>query len=236
MKTARQGEIKEAIALAYMQRAIRDGQDKIRVLDLAKDAGVNKNSFYYHFATRQSVAYWIVRRDIASVLEESFDAGLHVFVEADLFPNGKDAFEELPYYARVYEGARMLGQGEFLKQLVLKMRANQDYYRTCFWDEGPEGTMAYLRLLYKPAMEEDVDIIAGGRFLPDPTRAFLAASMLNMNLGIVRDMVCEPAVPDGIFDSQDNPFWNMAAESLNDALRNHPVVNPRFLPENYRVL
>ena len=219
-----------------MARVVRDGQENVRVLDIAKEIGVNKNSFYYHFATRQSVAYWIIRRDIAQVLEESFDPDYFVYVDPEWFSNRKDAFEELPYYVRVPLGARMLDQGRFLKELALKLRENQDFYRVLFQEDHAESTTSYLRKLFLPAMEHDVDVIADGRYLSDSTRRFLAACMMNMNFGIIKELVNEKGFSDDVFDDQQNPFWNIAAESLNEALRNHPIFNTRFLPENYRLL
>ena len=236
MEAAKRIDVKEAIAQAYMERAIKEGFDKIRVLEIAKDLGINKNSFYYHFATRKSVAYWIIRRDIAQILEEHFDPSQFVYVDPTVFANPKDAFEELPYYVRIPKGARMLDQGSFIKQIVLKLRENQSYYRTCFQEESLESTMSYLGRLFKPAMERDVDIIADGRYLTKASRQFLAIGLMNMNFGLIKDLACAPTLPDGIFDDSKNPFWNMAAESLNDALRNHPIYDARFLPEGYNLL
>ncbi len=228
-KMAKRRDVKEDIARAYMERAAHGDRDKIRVLDLVEEVGVNKNTFYYHFASRQSVAYWIIRKDIAQVIEENFDPEYHVFVNLETFPEKKDAFADLPYYVRVPRGARMLDQGAFIKLLVMKLRENQAYYRSCFQGDNIENTSNYLDMLYRPAMLEDVDFIADGRYIPSATKDFLASCMMNINFGIIKDFACKTRLPKGLFDDEDNPFWNYAAESLHEGLRSHPIMNRRYM-------
>ena len=206
-----------------MHRVSEGKQGKISVLDLVKDAEINKNTFYYHFASRQSIAYWIIRDDIARVITDNFDSERFVYVDANAFIDDKDAFEDLPYYVRERTGPRTLEQGKFLKFLVLRLRENQRFYRVLLGDAAPEGVRAYLKRLYLPAMEEDVDIIAGGRYLSPETRAFLAGVLLNINFGIIKDLVSEPELPEKLLDDAENPFWNMAAEGLSALLHNHPI-------------
>ena len=222
------GNTKEKLAQIYIDMVADDGPADVRVLDIVRKAGVNKNSFYYHFSSKYSVAYWIFRTDIASMIEEVFDCSSHVFPAQDSVAVEKDLFPELPYYVRLLTGARMFDQGAFLKQMVLALRKRQKFYRAMFKDQEPDNLKLYIQNLYYPAFLQDIEFIADGRYIPAQTRGFLARGSLALFVGMLENLVCSKELPDEVLDDAENPFWNILPESIEGAIRNHPVTATSF--------
>ncbi len=205
------------IAETAVRQMLSVGYDKVRVLDIAREAGLNKNSFYYHFSSREEVVRWLLRYDIARMLTEAFEEEYLVPVGpgAGLYPN-------LPYYVRIPLGARMIDQGAFMRSVVAALRTRQAFYTEVFLHENTFSLIAYMEKLYRPLFAQDVEHIAAGRYLPEKTKAFLVEYFLKAFMGMVKHMVTIPELSDGLMDEDLNPFWNMGMESLSQAIRAHP--------------
>lgn len=211
------------IADAYIEAVLDQGPQKVRVLDLAKGLGINKNSYYYYFSSKNSIGYWIFRRDVANMLDECIAPEHHVFLSDDEFPFDRTRYASFAYYARIPSGVRMLDQGEFFKQLVVYLRRRQQFYRLMFQDRSSDNLVTYMNRYYEHALLRDVQIIADGRYLPAETHTFLARSFTKLFLGMLVDLVIEPELPDVLLNASSNPFWNISAEAINEAIRNHPI-------------
>lgn len=230
----RKRDLKNEIAEVFMDMVKTSGPDKVCVLDIAKAVGINKNSFYYHFASKYSVAYWIFRNDIAAMLEERFDPDHLVYLKKESNEFGKNAYADLPYYARVPEGARMLNQGLFFRESVLCLRERRDFYRCMMRsDASVDSLMSYVEKVYGPAFYQDVSLIANGRYLPPATHSFLAGCCLKQYTGMLEELVCMRDLPEDVLSDAKNPFWNFAAESVNEAIRKHPVKSTTFSFRGY---
>lgn len=224
----RDRDLRDEIAALYMEMVIQVGPEKVRILDIAKRLGINKNSYYYHFSSKYSVAYWIFRRDVARMLDAHFEPEHFVRLEVDEFASSKNRFPELPYYARVPSGARMLDHGIFFKHLVLCLRERQPFYRLMLQDATLDNLSSYMRRLYGGAFMRDIDIIADGRYIPPETQGFLSHSLLSLFMGMLDELVSAQELSPVLLDEAKNPFWNFAAESVNEAIRNHPITSGRL--------
>lgn len=227
-KKQTRGNLKESIAQAFLEMVVAKSIDSISVLDIVREVGVNKNSFYYHFPSKYGVAYWILRSDIASMLEENFDEPYLVFPEERATTLKKNLYPDLPHYVRVPTGARMLDQGAFFKLSVNALREKRSFYQALFKDSSLDNLKSYIEKLYYPTFLKDVEFIADGRYVPEQTRSFLAKGYLALFVGMLEQFVCSQELPDDLLDDEKNPFWNIAAESIENALRNHPITNTSF--------
>lgn len=221
-------DLKQEIADAFIEIAIQNGPDKVCVLDITKAVGINKNSFYYHFASKYHVAYWIFRSDMANMLNEHFESDQLVYLEEGSDKESKSRFSGLPYYVRIPQGARMLDQGPFFKQTILCLRKRREFYSSMLQDSSLDNLKSYMEALYQPAFNHDIELLAAGRYLPPMTQKFLAGCYLKMFLGMVEELVCQRDMPEELLNDEKNPFWNLATESISEAIRNHPIKSTDF--------
>ncbi|MEG0157627.1 MAG: TetR family transcriptional regulator, partial [Anaerovoracaceae bacterium] len=54
---------KQALARALKKRAKHKSLDKITIVDIAEDCGVNRQTFYYHFHDIVDLVEWIFTRE-----------------------------------------------------------------------------------------------------------------------------------------------------------------------------
>lgn len=145
-------DLKGEIAQVFEDTVRTEGIEKVCVLDIAKELNINKNSFYYHFSSKYSVIYWIFRIDIAAMLNEHFASDQLVYLEGESHGFGRDGYPDMPYYVRIPQGARMLDQGAFFKEAVLRLRQRRDFYRCVMRrDASVDSLMSYVEKLYAPA-------------------------------------------------------------------------------------
>lgn len=222
-------DLKGEIAQVFVDTVRTEGIEKVCVLDIAKELNVNKNSFYYHFSSKYSVIYWIFRTDITAMLNEHFASDQLVYLEGESHGFGRDGYPDMPYYVRIPQGARMLDQGAFFKEAVLRLRQRRDFYRCVMRrDTSVDSLMSYVEKLYAPAFFKDVSLIAGGRYIPPATHFFLAKSFLKLYVGMMEELVCAWDLPEDLLLDSKNPFWNISAESIQEAIRKHPIKSAEF--------
>ncbi len=63
---------KKALAGALRERLKTTALDNIRVKDIAEDVGVNRQTFYYHFADIYALVAWMFEEEAKKMMKESF--------------------------------------------------------------------------------------------------------------------------------------------------------------------
>lgn len=211
-------DTKQEIVEAFADMVRSDSLRKVRVAALIDKLGINRNTFYYHFANKYEVALYKFRVDLALVLAPRID-------ERDLISapiNATTSTEMLPYYTHVEIGARTLDFSAFYRSLVECVLEDEPFYRKVFTASEPEFETLFSEL-YRPAIEADIRFILGGRYLPAPTFDFMATMLVGHLSSILRYALAHPGDIDNLLDDRVNPFWNMPYEALAHGLQMHPV-------------
>ena len=212
-------DTRQEIVDAFADMVRKDSLRKVRVAALIDKLGVNRNTFYYHFANKYEVAIYKYRVDLADTLATS-DINENDLIFAPI--NTTASTEVLPYYAHVEIGARTLDFSAFYRALVECVLKDEPFYRKVFAVGEPEFETLFSEL-YRPAIEADIRFILGGRYLPAPTFDFMATMLVGHLSSILRYALAHPGDTDNLLDNRVNPFWNMPYEALVHGLQMHPV-------------
>ena len=209
---------KQEIVSAFVDMARKSSLRKVRIAVLIDEVGVNRNTFYYHFANKDEVALYKFRVDLARELSRRFDEGELLYA-----PVAHDSSaERLPFYVHVEIGAHTLDFSGFYRALVTCVRGDEAFYRKVFTVSEPEFNTLFVEL-YGPAVKADMRFILGGRYLPDATFDFISMLLTEHLANILQYALSHPTEIDDLLDDKINPFWNLPYEALTYGLQTHPV-------------
>ena len=213
---------KAEIVEAFIQKVESSSLRNVHVAKLIMQLGINRNTFYYHFDSKYDVALLVFRYDLAGELKKAFSED-----ELVCAPVGtRKSTEILPFYAHREGGARTLDQGEFFKALVRCILSRPVFYGSLF-DSTQTEFRACIETLYRPAIQDDLRFMLGGRYLPDSVFDFFADYYTRYIFQIAEYYAKHTRAASDMLDERVNPFWNMAHESLLQELQTHPVQRPR---------
>lgn len=206
-----------AIAELFCEQVRASSLDKIRVGELIKELGINRNTFYYYFASKNDVAIYAFRKDMDERLRRVYPASELVTQFSD-----DDPFASLAYYGRTETGARTLDSSRFTTCLMQCISEDKALYRNLFtWREI--DYVQYMRALWRKAVAEDIETILDGRYMADETKDMLAGYGSNTIIGIAFFAVDKADKLDLFCDERINPFNNLVLESIQDAIKRHPL-------------
>lgn len=211
-------DTKQEIVDAFADMVRSDSLRKVRVAALIDKLGINRNTFYYHFANKYEVALYKFRVDLARELSNQLD-------ERDLLRaplSGDPSAEALPYYVHIEIGARTLDFSSFYRSLVACVRTDEAFYRKIFTQNEPDFTTLFIEL-YDPAVKADIRFMLGGRYLPDSTFDFLSTLLAEHLINVLRYALSHSKEMDGLLDDRINPFWNLPYEAITYGLQTHPI-------------
>lgn len=194
----------------------------VHVSKLIKELEINRNTFYYHFDSKLDVAIYVFRTDLAKVLTARVPQDYLIETELPLKPRPKS----LPYYMHREIGARLLDHSEFFKSLVHCVTSRPQFYRKLFTMNEPEIKTRVFEL-FRPAIENDVRFVLGGRYMPRETFDFLVSQQLESLYQLPCYHLANPSSSQNLLDDSLNPFWNYSHETLMTELQNHPIKKPR---------
>lgn len=148
---------------------LQTGQTKVTVSAIIDATGMNRKTFYNHFANQDELVAWGFRRDLHAIL-------LRHFNESDLLEPKNDPynFEGLPCYVRTPARILALDQSKYFCCLRDVFAENRDYYRSILRTEFAAPLSQYLITLYRDLFLEDVDYFLSGRKMPVDDRQFIA--------------------------------------------------------------
>lgn len=221
-------EAKLRFANAYVGLCSNEPVERITVGQISDAAGRSRKTFYCHFADKEELPRWIFRYDLACGLEAAFAPDSLVYAT-------KDAFSDLPLYARTFDAKGRIDNALFFETLSLSLERRRDYYRKQFSIVGVGTLDTYLHEVYTPLLREDVlhliDIECGEEgFLSLGGRA-------SLDRGSTIDFLAEfytgafiSRIIRQIHDAPSNrtiedirPFQNIIHESLRLMIREHVV-------------
>ena len=213
---------KQIIVDEFIARVEASSLKAVHVSKLIKELGINRNTFYYHFTSKYDVAMYVFRIDLAHGLEATFPQEQLVYSPID----SKSGAQELPFYTHCEIAARTLDLGGFYKTLVQCLLKRQTFYR-CLFDRQEAEFLTLIDELYRPAAQDDLEFMLGGRYLPDPTFELLVTLISSQVPSIARYYLLHTHDAEQLLDDKINPFWNIVHETLLHELQNHPINRPR---------
>ena len=218
----RKTNAKQIIVDEFIARVEAGSLKAVHVSKLIKELGINRNTFYYHFTSKYDVAMFVFRTDLAHELERVFPQEELVYSPID----AKAGAQELAFYTHREIAARTLDSGEFYKTLVRCLLKRQAFYRGLFDQQEPEF-LTLVDALYRPAAQDDLEFMLGGRYLPDPTFELLVTLIASQVPSVARYYLLHTRDAELLLDDKVNPFWNITHETLLHELQNHPINRPR---------
>ena len=217
---------KQAIVDAVIARVEEESLRSVQIAKLIKQLGINRNTFYYHFASKYDVALFVFRTDLAQALAASFPEHELVYAPVGNEPDS----EELPFYVHREIGARTLDFGDFFKTLVRCVLERPQFYSKLFERRESEfRTLVYG--LYRPTVESDLKFVLGGRYLPPSTFEFFCHKYTHLVYETAEYYLKHTRDAEAMLSDSVNPFWNMPYESLVYSLQMHTIRRPRLARE-----
>ena len=214
---------KQAIVDAVIARVESDSLRAVQIAKLIKELGINRNTFYYHFASKYDVALFTFRTDLAPLLVDAFPEHELVYAPLDANPES----EKLPYYVHREIGARTLDFGDFFKTLVRCVLARPQFYGKLF-DRQETEFRSIIYELYRPAVAADLTFVLGGRYLPPSTFELFCHKYTHLVYETAEYYLKHSRDAEAMLNDAVNPFWNMPYESLVHSLQTHTIRRPRI--------
>lgn len=212
---------KRRIAELYRAKVRATGPEKVRVADLVEELGINRNTFYYHFANKYEVALYVFRSDLDAKLRAALPNAELIASTGD-----NDSCDGLAFYSHKENGARGLDQGPFVSAVLECVAEDRALYQALFSLREPEFVVA-LRTLWQNAIEDDILFMLGGRYMPVEIREMLAYTSACSLISLIQFSLHDSSRSAVLADSAANPFHNYLAESLYAGIQAHPLTPPR---------
>ena len=150
---------------------IEAGQTKVTVSSVIEATGMNRKTFYNHFANQDELVAWGFRRDLLDILLES-----HTVEELDMPPEDLYGFEDLPCYFRNPSNVISLDQSGFFYDWGNVFERHREYYRAILRSEFSAPFCAYLVTMFRGLFIQDIDYFLSGRRMPDEAKWFIATT------------------------------------------------------------
>lgn len=211
-------DTRQEIVDTFIKMVEETSFSKARIAELTERLDINRNTFYYYFSDKQDIAMLVLRTDLDQELREAFPST--ELICSPCF--GRDAEKTpLAYYVHVETGARTLDASGFLRALARCTLARPTFYRKLF---SPQelGFARGLATLYWPVIEDDINFVLDGRYMPTVTKRMLASLCVRYIISTTR-FCLEDSDGASLLDDRVNPFWNMMHESLYAAIQSHPM-------------
>lgn len=213
------GGTRERIARDFVRLVEASPLDKVSIARLVGEAGINRKTFYYHFADKADLVAWIFRDDLARRLAQDFAPDRLVCPG----PGPDERYPDLPHYVRgmgqpTQPADNKAAAPSLASSALAVMLAKRRYYLHVFRDR--EGTFErYLVGLYEPAVAKDIQALPDAETLAPATRRFLTSYAVKATIGVLEELVERP-----LDDEERNatlPFVDIVREGVLHAIEDH---------------
>lgn len=221
-----QVDTREEIARAFRDAVSSSSLAKVRIADLIDSLGINRNTFYYHFANKYEVAQWVFLNDLSAQLKKKLPEPQLVYYE---WQNKKEDPTFLAYYSHVETGARTLDSSAFFQSLSEMLLQDVSFYRKLFNGQEPIFSQ-WSTDLWLGAAGADVEFILGGRYMHEDARDFLAWSLATAVTSAIWYTLNNPRKAAALQDEQVFPHWNMMTDAIFQTVQAHPTARGNVAP------
>lgn len=210
-KNITRGKLYEAFQL-FMTNGDRS---KITVSAIIAQAGMNRKTFYNHFATQDELAAWGFRHDLFTELRERFPDKELVVPSVDPY-----AFDDLPCYVRIPSGALSLDQSTYFTAARTTLARNEAYYIALLKSDLAEEFLRYLVDVLTTLFLEDIDYFLKGRKMPLWAQERIASFFAEGVIHHMADALVAHRI--GVRENQDvAPLNNMVHESMRSLVETY---------------
>lgn len=211
--------VKSEIGSALRERVCATSLSKTRISDITDELGINRNTFYYHFANKYEVAGWTFLCRLSDELTARLPAKQLVTMR---FPASAATEPEFAYYTHVETGARTLDFEDFFHGLISCLLSDRDYFAKLFNQREPEF-MQWATGIWTNAATADIDFVLSGRYMPNPTRNAISAMYGNAYASLAQWCLKNPDEAGALLDSNVFPHWNALHNALFATIQEHPT-------------
>lgn len=208
---------RQEIVDAFIKRVEASSLASVRVADIIEPLGINRNTFYYHFPSKQDVAMEILKQDLDSELRHRLPERSLV-LEPETRPDAQK--KRYAIFTHIETGARTLDGTVFMESFLSCVDTRLNFYRKLFNRSEYEFGLS-LKNLYMPLFVQDVAFTLGGRYLPDILQKMISRHCVDLLFSTVR-LYCDEPDPL-LLDRESNPFLNVIYENLFREIQDHPV-------------
>lgn len=149
---------------------IESGDTKVTVSSVIEGAGLNRKTFYNHFAHIDMMVAWGFRYDLSELLVQRYDAADLLFAPSDPYE-----FEGQPCYVRNLVSALSLDQSEYIQILGKVFSGHADYYKVLLRSPFAAPLRRYLIDLYQGLFLQDVEFFLNNRKMTPESKLFVAS-------------------------------------------------------------
>lgn len=221
-----QADTREDIAQAFRDAVSASSLAKVRIADLIDDLGINRNTFYYHFANKYEVAQWVFLNDLSAELKKKLPEPQLVYYE---WQNKKEDPTFLAYYSHVETGARTLDAGIFFQSLSETLLQDVSFYKKLFNGQEPQFSQ-WITDLWLDAARKDVEFILGGRYMHEDAKDLLAWSLATAVTSTIYYTLNNPTKAACLQNKQVFPHWNMMTDAIFQTVQAHPTARGNAAP------
>jgi len=147
---------KQFIAHSLMQLIKEMPLEKISVVQIAENCGLNRHTFYYHFMDKHDLIRWIFDRDMYKQLEMS-----------SLNDNTSDCCTL------------------FIRRIIDIMYDNKSFYVNAFYFSGQNSLNEHLYNFLYSFRVKQIDTILDGRFIPTEVKNAIADYFTSAIFGLI---------------------------------------------------
>lgn len=184
-------------------------KSKITVSAVIEATGMNRKTFYNHFADLNVMVAWCFRHDMLQALKKRFEPGQLLDPPVDPY-----LFEGVPFYTRAPSRALSLDQSEYFRAFYDMLNVNQQYYRILLRTDFAPPLRRYLVQVYEGLFYQDVEHFLSGRKMPEDAKRLIARFYAE---AVVHNML-DSFLSDGPRDPDRAPSYgpidNLAHENM----------------------
>ncbi len=159
------------IANTFKNLAIQQPIRNVRIQAIVEASGVNRNTFYYHFADKQDLVIWIFRSEFAQIMEKEFP-GQKLVCDTEI---KGEKYTDLPFYIDARSSACNLELGPFWFALARYLKGHPTYYTQVFSAEEESNSLSeYLHNIYFVQLQKDIRYELGEKEVPEKVVKFLS--------------------------------------------------------------
>ncbi|MDO4442688.1 MAG: hypothetical protein Q4B69_02325 [Slackia sp.] len=209
---------------AFVELVERTQKCNISVVDLAKETGFSRKTFYRNFDDIDDLVIWNFRDSMRRIVEERFEEAVWVRPHPDL----NDKYASWPFYARIVNEEGELDQGKYFEQAAAHFERHPCYYRIVFRQKsgGYHDFQQYLRRLFTYAIGEDIVAMAKGRAIDPRHVKFLAEYHAAGIAGRLEQFICERGA---VMSEESAPHWNYSHMCIKRDLETYYFSCPEAL-------
>lgn len=200
---------RETFAAAFIALVEKTGNANISVVDLTREVGCARKTFYRYFEDIEDLIIWHFRDTLMRIAVEGFPETVHVKPD----PSLRDKYSDMPFYARIVDESGNLNQAAWTASVAAHFEKHSRYYAIVFRQKGSRyrDFRNYFRDLLTPALKGDIRFMLRGRMIPDTFLNFLAEYHAAGIAGRLDQFVCERG---SAMSDEDDLHLNYAHASI----------------------